>query len=73
MNKHNIKYWFDEQKKAICAEWSDLSLDDDDRYKTGIIISAETPAESFEDRLAMKTINTIMVEKYDKWIEETRK
>ncbi len=70
MNKKNIKQW--EEDGYLFAEWADRSLDDDDRYEDdSIILVVKTPL--IEDKNKQeKNINTLMSEKYDQWVRETR-
>lgn len=69
MNNNNIVYKFEEGH--LHAEWGDLAPDDDER-STGKLIKASVPAESADDRLAYKKVNTLLCRLYDEWIQETR-
>ncbi len=69
MNNSNVRKWYKDD--VLYAEWSDLSLDDDDRDEYGIKIVVNTEAVDEYDKFAEKTLNTKLVIAYDQWIMET--
>ena len=67
MNKQNIKTW--EADGELYAEWSDRALDDGERYAPdSIILTVSVPIEKGE-----KYLMGAMAQRFDLWINETRR
>jgi len=67
MNKQNLRIWL--KKGFLHGEWSDRSLDDDERH-LGIFITGKVKAK-VDDESARKRLMVVMYAKYDQWIEDT--
>lgn len=66
MNKQNIKTY--NRAGKLWAEWSDRSLDDEDRYAgDSIIIKVSVPKEQGE-----KALWSAMALALDEWMRDTR-
>lgn len=72
MNNKNIKIW--EDNDCYYAEWSDRSIDDDERYRDdSILIKEKVKILDYEnEKLAKRKLKAKLVIKYDEWIRTTR-
>ena len=71
MNKNNIEHW--EHDGKLYSEWSDLSLDDDERHTEGIRLRVEVTISDFLTKeIAEGKLYTEMWRAYDAWVLETR-
>lgn len=69
MHDRGVRYFV--KGENLIGEWSDRALDDMDRDTHGIKISASVPLNDYNTyELARLACESILLMKYDKWLEE---